>query len=120
MFRLLKSFKYAFRGLKKVFSEEQNLRIEGISAIIIITLAFVFKIKTSEWCLIFLVIFLVILMEILNSAVERVADILKPRIHNYVKEIKDIMAGGVLMSSVLAIIIGLIIFIPYIADLLYK
>jgi diacylglycerol kinase len=51
-------------------------------------------------------------MELANSAVERIADILKPRIHSYVKEIKDITAAAVMISAILSIIIGLIIFIP--------
>jgi diacylglycerol kinase len=53
------------------------------------------------------------LMELANSAVERVADILKPRIHDYVKEIKDIMAAAVFLASMSAVVIGLIIFLPY-------
>ena len=56
---------------------------------------------------------LVILMEIVNSAVERVTDVLKPRINGYVKEIKDIMAAAVMLASLVALIIGVIIFWPY-------
>jgi len=111
--RLIKSFTYAFKGLKKIFREEQNLRVQSIVAIITIALGFIFKIKALEWCLIILVIVLVILMETINSAVERLADVLKPRIHEYVMEMKDIMAGAVMLSSILAIIVGLIIFLPY-------
>ena len=63
------------------------------------------------------VIGLVILMEIANSAIERVTDVLKPRIHDYVKEIKDITAAGVMVASFIALIIGAIIFWPYFAKL---
>ena len=59
-------------------------------------------------------------MELVNSAVERVTDVLKPRINTYVKEIKDIMAAAVMLSSFTAIIIGLIIFIPYLLNLFYE
>ena len=52
-------------------------------------------------------------MEIVNSAVERVTDILKPRIHSYVKEIKDIMAAAVMLSSIGAVLVGLLIFGPH-------
>ncbi len=114
MLRLLKSFIYAFRGLKKAFCEEQNLRVQAIIGIITTIAGFILKIKPLEWCLLIFAVFLVILMEMLNSAVERMADVLKPRIHEYVKEIKDIMAAAVLLSGILAIIIGLIIFIPYV------
>ena len=115
--RLFKSFTYAFRGISKTFLEEQNLQIQSIVGIIIIIIAYFLKISSIEWSLIILAIFVVILMEMINSAIERITDALKPRIHSYVKEIKDIMAGAVMLSSLLAIIIGLIIFIPYIIKL---
>ncbi|HBI97119.1 MAG: diacylglycerol kinase [Candidatus Falkowbacteria bacterium GW2011_GWC2_38_22] len=112
--RLVKSFKYAFKGLLKVFKEEQNLRIQAFFAMIVIVLALFFQINRLEWILLIFVISLVMLMELANSAVERIADILKPRIDDYVKEIKDIAAAGVMLSSFVAVIIGLIIFFPYI------
>ncbi len=112
--RLFKSFRYAWRGLFKTFREEQNLQVQLIIGIIILSLGFVFKIKSLEWCSIISVIFLVLLMEMINSAVERIADALKPRIDTYVKELKDIMAAVVMLSSILAVIVGLIIFTPYI------
>jgi diacylglycerol kinase len=113
MIRLFKSFTYAFRGLFKIFREEQNLQVQSISAIIIIALGFIFQIKPLEWCAILICIALVILMETINSAVERMADLLKPRIHSYVKEMKDIMAAAVMIAALLAIAVGLIIFVPY-------
>ena len=81
---------------------------------IVIVLALFFQINRLEWILLIFVISLVMLMELANSAVERIADILKPRIDDYVKEIKDIAAAGVMLSSFVAVIIGLIIFFPYI------
>ncbi len=112
--RLKKSFQYAGKGLLKVFQEEQNIRIQTITAIVAIFFAVYYKIERVEWMFLIFSIILVLLMEVLNSAIERVADVFKPRISTYVKEIKDIMAGSVLLSSMLAIIIGIIIFYPYI------
>lgn len=111
--RLLKSFIYAFRGLRKVFKEEQNLRVQSIFAFFVICLGFYFHVSSTEWCFLILSIGLVILMEILNSAVERITDVLKPRLNTYVKEIKDIMAAAVLLSSFLSVFIGLIVFWHY-------
>ena len=111
--RLLKSFVYAFRGLHKTFREEQNLKIQSIVAFFVLVLGIYLHISRLEWCFLVFSIGLVILAELINSAVERVTDVLKPRIHDYVKEIKDIMAATVLFSSILAVIIGLIIFVPY-------
>lgn len=112
--RLYKSFVYAFRGLRKTFKEEQNLQIQSFFAFIALILAIILHISKIEWIFIILAIGLVMLMELINSAVERVTDVLQPRIHDYVKEIKDIMAAVVLFSSIIAFIIGLIIFIPHI------
>jgi len=111
--RIAKSFLYAIRGLIKTFQEEQNFKIQSMVAVIILALGFYFEITRIEWIFLVLVIGLVLLMEVLNSAVERIVDILKPRIDTYVKEIKDIMAAAVMLSAIIAVVIGLLIFIPY-------
>lgn len=111
--RLLKSFKYAIRGLLKTLFEEQNLQIQSIAGLVVIILGWYFKIENWEWLILILVIGLVILMELINSAVERITDVLKPRLDSYVKEIKDIMAAAVMLASIIAVIVGLIIFLPY-------
>lgn len=114
--RLIKSFMYAFHGLYRVLREEQNLKLQMIAGIAAIILGIYFGISNIEWALLLLVIFLVILMEIVNSAIERVSDVLKPRIHAYVKEIKDIMAAAVMMASILAVIMGVLIFYPHLSS----
>lgn len=111
--RLIKSFTYAFRGLVKIFREEQNLQIQSAVGLAVVVLGLIVKLNVIEWSIIILVIGSVILMEIANSALERVTDILKPRIHDYVKEIKDIMAAAVMVSSLASIVIGLLIFWPH-------
>ncbi len=114
--RLCKSFSYAFRGLFKTLREEQNLQIQSLVAFVVLASGWYLKIEKGEWLILILVIGLVILMELINSAVERVTDILKPRLDNYVKEIKDIMAAVVMFASIMAVIVGLIIFMPYLFD----
>ena len=111
--RLAKSFHYAFKGLVKTFQEEQNLKVQTVAGLLVLLLAWQLKVSSFEWTVLILAIGLVILMEIVNSAVERVTDVLKPRINGYVKEIKDIMAAAVMLASLAAVIIGLIIFWPY-------
>lgn len=113
MNRLMKSFTYAFKGLFKIFREEQNLQIQTIAAVFAIALGFVVNLKSIEWMILILIITIVILMETVNSAIERVSDALEPRISHYVKEIKDIMAAAVMISSLSALIVGAIIFYPY-------
>lgn len=115
--RLFKSFGYAFKGLYKTFREEQNLRLQTAASLITMALAVYFRLSRAEWVLLVLVICLVLVAEIINSAVERITDVLKPRINSYVKEIKDIMAAAVLITSLAAIIAGLIIFWPQVYKL---
>lgn len=115
--RLLKSFSYAGKGLVMTFREEQNMKIQFVSALAVLALAGYFRINRLEWVMLIFVIGLVMLMEIANSALERVTDVLKPRLNSYVKEIKDIAAAGVMLSAIIAVIVGLIIFYPYIMGL---
>lgn len=114
--RLLKSFTYAFRGLAKVFREEQNLRIQSVVGIAAIAFGLFLGLSRMEWIAIIIVSMLVFLMEITNSAVERITDLFKPRINTYVKEIKDIMAAAVMLSSIGAVLVGLLIFGPYLIN----
>jgi undecaprenol kinase len=112
--RLFKSFGYAFKGLFKTFREEQNLRIQTVLSLVILILGFSYNLSRLEWSLLIIVIILVLVAEITNSAVERITDVLKPRINSYVKEIKDIMAAAVLLSSLAAVLVGFLVFWPYI------
>ncbi|MBI4812233.1 diacylglycerol kinase family protein [Candidatus Falkowbacteria bacterium] len=111
--RLIKSFIYAFRGLVKTFREEQNFKIQVAIGALVVGAGLFLKISRLEWCIIILSIASVVLMEIANSAVERITDVLKPRIDSYVKEIKDVTAAAVMLASLVAAIIGVIIFYPH-------
>lgn len=111
--RLFKSFKYAQKGFIKTWKEEQNLQIQSVVAVLVLFLSYVLGLSRMEWIIIILLSGLVILMELANSAVERIADVLKPRINSYVKEIKDISAAAVLLSSLIAVLVGLMVFWPY-------
>lgn len=115
--QLGKSFKYALKGLSRVAAEEQNFRIQLIVAAAVVGGMFIFDLTFGERALLTLAIVLVLVLELLNSIFERMVDILKPRIHHYVEDIKDIMAGTVLVASVGAVIIGYLIFWPYFVKL---
>ncbi len=112
--RLFKSYSYALRGLIKTFREEQNLKIQTFASLVVLILGIYFRLSRIEWAILTLVICLVLTAEITNSAVERITDVLKPRINTYVKEIKDIMAAAVLLSSIAAVVAGVMIFWPYV------
>jgi len=115
---LRKSFQYAVRGLRYVIRNERNFRIELIFAFFILTFSIILQIEKWEIVVIILLITLVLVTELINTIVERVVDILEPRMHPFAKLIKDIMAAIVLISAIMAAFIGFIIFIPYIYNLL--
>lgn len=110
----LGSLKHAVKGLDYALRYEKNFQNEIIVACLIFAAMIYYRVTSGEMVVLFLVIMIVLIMELLNTVMERIADILKPRVHPYVRVIKDLMAASVLVSSMLAIIIGLIIFIPYI------
>ncbi len=115
--RLGKSFRYAAKGIVTVAREEPNFRIQLGLAAAVVALMFLLGLRTPEKALLTLAIVLVLVLELVNSIFERMVDILKPRIHHYVEDIKDIMAGTVLVASVGAFLIGVLIFWPYVVKL---
>lgn len=111
--RLLNSFIDAARGLKHVFKSEQNFRIQVLFGILVLGAAFYFPLRNWEVIVLVLLVLLVLLVEILNTVFEYFSDLLKPRLHHYVGVIKDVMAGAVLLTSVVALVVGVMIFYPY-------
>ncbi len=111
--KITESFYHACRGIKSVFKSERNFRIQTICGALAITLALYLPVKNWELILVILMVVLVLLMEIVNTVFEYFTDLLKPRLHHYVESVKDIIAGGVLIASLAALIIGLLIFLPY-------
>ena len=115
--KLFKSFRYATRGLKYVLKNEQNFQIEILGGIFVVILMYLFPTRSLEKIALFIVIFAVLVMELINTIFERVVDMLKPRVHPYAQLVKDVMAAAVLLSSIGAVIVGIIIFWPYFQDL---
>ena len=110
--RLLLSFKYALKGIIHALREEQNMRVHFLAVVIVVILAIFFQVSLWEAALLTIVSALVIMAELINTALERVVDVIKPRMHPYAKSIKDMQAAMVLMASLAAAIVGLIIFLP--------
>jgi diacylglycerol kinase len=108
----LKSFAFAFNGFLILFKEEPNARLHMLSAISIVILGFVFKISLSEWIAISFAIGFVFAFEIINSAIENLADFVSPEKHLLIKKVKDLSAFGVLVSALTALVVGIIVFLP--------
>ncbi len=114
-----RSMRHAFRGLRHAFLRERNFQIELGLAILSIALAFALPLTQGERALILLLIAVVLPMELFNTACERIVDMLKPGLHPYAKMVKDLTAAAVLIASLLAGIIGISIFLPYVAEVLF-
>ena len=114
--RLL-SFRYAFLGVRTVFRDQHNIRIEAVMAALAVTAGFIFSLSATEWILLLLVIALVLSLEMVNTALEYLVDLASPGRHPVAGKIKDIAAGAVLISAIFSVIIGLILFIPKILNL---
>lgn len=108
--RLGKSFVYASRGLRGIIKSEQNFRVELLAMAAVLLLAWWFGFDYWEWALLLVVCGLVLLMEILNSVIELISDVLKPKLDSYAKQIKDMASTAVLVASLLAVVVGLILF----------
>lgn len=111
--RLIKSFRYALRGLFIAWQQEQSFRIQVVSALVVVGLMIWFPLPLWQIIALLLLMVFVLALELINSILERFVDVFKPRIHPIVEEIKDLMAGAVLIASLGALIVGFLIFVPY-------
>ncbi len=116
----LKSFAHAFNGIIHMVKEEPNFRIHIVATAIVIIAGICLGISTAEWLIILIVIAFVLVTEIINTSVERLCDIIQPEYDKRIKNIKDILAAAVLLSAVMSVIIGIIIFLPYILALFLR
>jgi diacylglycerol kinase len=105
-------FLFAFRGICKAFATERNMRIHAVIALLVIVCGFIFNISRMEWMLCLLCFGLVFGAEMINSAVERVVDLVSPEKHELAKNAKDMSAGAVLVCAIFSAVVGLIIFVP--------
>lgn len=117
---LLKSFYYAFQGIKVNILTERNLAIHFLVMLLVIVCGFVFKISATEWLICILLFGFVITLELMNTAIETAIDICMPEINPKAKLAKDTSAGAVLVVAIVAVVIGIIIFGPKILDLIIK
>lgn len=115
--RLRQSFKDALRGLIYVFKTEQNFRVQTVCAVLLLIISCYFPLYKSERIILVLLAGLVLIMELLNTVLEHFVDVLVPRLHVPVGIIKDIMAGAVFVTSLLALSIGSAILLPYFLSL---
>jgi diacylglycerol kinase (ATP) len=108
----IRSVGYAFKGAIMLLRTEASVKVQFTIALLVTAAGFFFDISSNEWTTQLLAIGLVMSMEGINTAVEEMANFIHPEHHNKIGLIKDIAAGAVFFSSIFAIIIGLIIYLP--------
>jgi undecaprenol kinase len=114
---LLRSFRHALHGVALAFRTEQSFRVQALVALVVVSLGLWLGVSRTEWVVLLLLIALVLVLELINSVFERLTDAFKPRLHPIVHEVKDLMAGTVLIGAVLSAVVGLMIFLPRLAAL---
>ncbi|WP_423336632.1 diacylglycerol kinase family protein [Neobacillus sp. 19] len=114
----MKSFMFALSGIMTALRMERNMRIHFMSSFIVLVVSFYFSITKMEWLFILFAIGGMFALELLNSAVERVVDLVTAEYHPLAKQAKDLAAGAVLVYAALSAVIGMIIFLPYVVRLL--
>lgn len=112
MNKILAGFIFAGKGIRTAFISERNLKIQTCFVVLVILSGWVLHISIIEWLICFLCFGLVIGAELMNTSVEKLVDLVSPQFHPLAEKVKDIAAGAVLFNSVIAAIIGLIIFVP--------
>ena len=118
MHPFFKSFTYAIKGIQ-LSLKERNMKVLFVCALATIILGFFLKITSSEWYVILICIGIVLSLEMINTSIEKVVDLVEPNHHPKAGAIKDISAGAVLVFSVISAIIGIMIFGKYILALLF-
>lgn len=110
---LLKSFSFALSGIKTALWTERNMRIHFFVSIVVIGCSILFSISKLEWLFVIVAIGGIFALELMNTAIERVVDLITEEYHPLAKQAKDLAAGAVFIYALIVVVIGIIIFLPY-------
>ncbi len=116
--KLVKAFSFALNGIRICFLSEINYRIHVVAAVLAAAAGIYFGLSNVEWLVIAICITAVMVTEMLNTAIEKLCNLVHAGFHPLIKQAKDIAAGAVLLAALLSVICGGIIFIPKIITLL--
>ena len=117
--RLFRSFSYALRGVRQVIYAEQNALVHTLVLLCVVSAGIYFRLSPMEWIAVALAAGGVFAGETFNTAIEELSDAVSPQYDERIKRVKDFSAGAVLIMAITAAIIGLVIFIPKIAECCY-
>lgn len=112
MKKFLNGFIHAVNGLQKAIASEFNLKVHLVAAICVIAIGFIVHLSSIEWAIIIGCMALVIVSELVNTAIEKLVDLVSPTYHPQAGMVKDIAAGSVLVCAIVSVIVGCLVFIP--------
>lgn len=115
---LYKSFGYAFEGIFAGIRGERNMKIHCFVAVCVIVAGVLFHISVTEWCICLVLFGLILSLELVNTAIEAVVDLVTEDKKPLAKLAKDTAAGAVLIAAVMAAMAGLLIFVPKLVSFL--
>lgn len=116
----VKSFKYAYEGIVEALKNEPNIRVHLGFAMLAVILGFVFNLTNTEWIILSFTIAFVLILEMVNTSLEAIVDLVSPQRRPRAKVAKDVAASAVLISAILSIVVGAFIFLPKIIPLINK
>ena len=114
---LIKSFGFALEGIVAEFKKGRNFRIQVFTGVAAIALGLILNVSPAEWFGLIFVISTVLILELLNTAVEEMVDLVEPEVNPKAKIAKDVSAGAVLVASLASVAVGILIFLPKIFNL---
>lgn len=117
--KIVKSFSFAFEGLRTAFKKEVNFKAHVFFIIVVIALAVFLRLNPIEWLILAISIALVVILELINTSIEAIVNLVEPNIKDEAKIAKDVSAAAVLISAVVSIMVGLLLFLPKIIALVF-
>lgn len=115
---LYKSFGYAFEGIWTVVKKERNMKIHCLAVVVVIAAGLFLQLPLYKWCICFLLFGLILALELVNTAVEAVVDLVTEEKKPLAKLAKDAAAGAVLIAAIMAVVIAALMFVPELLEML--
>lgn len=112
MRKFFKSFSYAAAGIFHAMKMERNFKVHLLVAILVLVMGMFVELSIVQWFIIIILIGVVLALELVNTALERIVDLVTEEYHPLAKQAKDAAAGAVLVFAIASAVIGLLIFIP--------
>lgn len=116
---LFHSFAHALHGIRIALKTERSFRLQVAAALCVVLSILILPVTPVESAVLLLAVGAILVLELLNSMIERMMDLFKPRLHPYVRDIKDLTAAAVLLASVFALAVGIVVLGPH-ASLLIR